>query len=281
MEEPFTLCCVEGETWVVTHPVGLSNYDFTFAPTFEVHHPARLDREVTAIARMGAATDYEARYAFLREMGIRLVHAPALYQRTSMLPAWYPRIEDLTPRSRWYATPPTADEVGAALGWPVFVKGARQTSRHRRALCVARDADAFEAIMAAWEDDEILWWQEIVCRAWVDLRLVAEPSADTLPVAFEFRSFWYRGELVGIGPYWITHPYGLTEIERAEALRVGGEAARRIGAMFVVIDLAQRADGRWIVIECNDGQDAGYAGIDRVALWRRIVAIDHARHAAG
>jgi hypothetical protein len=277
VDEHFSLCCIEDVTWVVTHPTGLSGYDFAFAPTFHVRHPARLDGEVTAIARMGAATDYTARYEALRAQGIRLVHTPDTYRRTSLLPVWYPRIEGLTPRSLCFDAPPSAEEVGAALGWPVFVKGARQTSRHNKALCVANTPAEFEAIMGAWRGDDILWWQPVVCREWVKLRRVAEPSSDLLPVAFEFRSFWYRGQLGGVGAYWATPAYALNERERADALAVGEEAARRIGAAFLVIDLAQREDGRWIVIECNDGQDAGYSGVDRVALWKRVVAIDAAR----
>ncbi len=197
VDERFTLCRVEETTWVVTHPTGLSGYDFAFAPTFRVSHPARLDGEVTAIARMGAAADYGARYEALRALGIRLVHTPDTYRRTSLLPVWYPRIEGLTPRSLCFDAPPSAEEVGAALGWPVFVKGARQTSRHNKALCVAKTPAEFDAIMGAWRGDDILWWQPVVCREWAPLRRVAEPSSDLLPVAFEFRSFWYRGEFRG------------------------------------------------------------------------------------
>lgn len=274
MSERFTLCHVEETTWVVSAPTGLASYDFEFTPRFHVRHPARLDDEVTAIARMGAASDYDARYREFLELGVRLVHSPEEYQRTSLLPRWLPRIADLTPRSLCFDAPPPAEEVGARLGWPVFVKGARQTSRHQKSLCVARDPDEFDAIMRRWAGDEILWWQPVVCREWVALRRVAESSPDLLPVAFEFRSFWYRQKLVGIGPYWNAAPYELSSRERDDALAVGQDAARRVDVPFVVIDLAQREDGRWIVIECNDGQDAGYAGVDRVALWRGVIAID-------
>ncbi len=279
VDEPFTLCLLDDVTWVVTAPTGLSGYDMTFAPRFTVRHPARLEREVVAIARMGATAAYEARYEALRARGIRLVHTPAMYRRTSLLPEWYPRLEGLTPRSCWFDAPPEADEVGARLGWPVFVKGARQTSRHRKSLCVAESPDAFAAIMRQWRHDEILAWQPVVCRAWVALRRVAEPSRELLPVSYEFRSFWYRGELVGVGPWWPSPPYALDARECEAALAVGAEAARRVGAPFLVVDLAQTADGAWIVIECNDGQDAGYCGVDRVALWQRVVAIDRARAA--
>ena len=46
---------------------------------------------------------------------------------------------------------------------------------------------------------------------------------------------------------------------------------------FVVVDLAQRADGHWIVIEINDGQESGYAGVPRLAMWHRIVEMEGGR----
>jgi hypothetical protein len=40
---------------------------------------------------------------------------------------------------------------------------------------------------------------------------------------------------------------------------------------FVVIDLAQTITGKWIVIECNDGMESGYAGASPFAIWQAII----------
>ena len=109
------------------------------------------------------------------------------------------------------------------------------------------------------------------CREYVPLRLVGPQSPVTLPRAFEFRSFWWDGDCVGIGPYWADDHYELTAKEREAALTVAGEAARRVGVTFLVVDIAQTAEGHWIVIECNDGQDSGYAGVAPLLLWRRVI----------
>jgi hypothetical protein len=34
------------------------------------------------------------------------------------------------------------------------------------------------------------------------------------------------------------------------------------------------ADGDWIVIELNDGQESGYAGVNRLQLWQKIIDIE-------
>ena len=38
-----------------------------------------------------------------------------------------------------------------------------------------------------------------------------------------------------------------------------------------MVDLAQTTTGRWIIIECNDGMESGYAGASPFAIWQAIV----------
>lgn len=52
------------------------------------------------------------------------------------------------------------------------------------------------------------------------------------------------------------------------------EVARRIGAPFLVIDVAQTLEGNWIAIECNDGQESGYAGIPPIGLWNTLIDVE-------
>ena len=59
-------------------------------------------------------------------------------------------------------------------------------------------------------------------------------------------------------------------------MAVGKEAARRVAVPFLVIDLAQMVDGRWIVIECTDAQESGYAGVSPIGLWQKIVDYEKA-----
>lgn len=272
-DSSYSLVLVENALWVATRPTGMRRYDFEFEQFFACRHPFRREGVVRAVGRMGATGEYADRYHRLLGEGVQLVHTPAEYELTSQLPTWYPLIADLTPRSFWFDRRPSAGEVGAAFGWPVFVKGARQTSKHQRHLSILESPEAFERAMDAWAADPILGWQQVVCREFVPLRLVGEQSGATLPRAFEFRSFWWGSECVGIGPYWVDEHYELTPHDRASALAVAGEAARRVGVQFLVVDVAQTATGEWLVIECNDGQDAGHAGITPLFMWRRIVEL--------
>ena len=269
------LALIENVLWVVTLPTGLPAYDFRFEDFFATRHPVHLHSPVRAVARMGAATDYDRRYDDLRAQGIELVHSPPEYRRTSLLPEWYPLIQDLTPRSAWWLDrPPSLAEITDRFRWPVFVKGVRQTSRHQRSLSILEGPADFERAMELWQADPILWWQGVVVREYVPLRAVGVNSNVAIPQSFEFRTFWWKKRCVGAGRYWTAADYRMTAAEEREALAVAGEAARRVDVTFPVIDIAQSADGRWVVIEFNDGQDSGHAGVAPMPLWRRVLQIE-------
>lgn len=80
---------------------------------------------------------------------------------------------------------------------------------------------------------------------------------------------------MGAGRYWHeAADYQWTEVERAEALAVAGRAAKALGCAFLAVDVAQTSEGRWIVIECNDGMESGYAGASPFLIWQKITDIE-------
>ena len=268
---PPKLTCVEDSLWIVEETTGLAAYDFTFEHFFACRHPAWLSGPVRAVARMGAAPDYAARFEALQVWDVELVHSPDEYARTSYLPQWYPLIEELTPRSHCFDIFPTAEEIERRFDYPLFLKGERQTNKHSRRQSIIESPEQLREVLAEWRRAPILSWQRVVCREFERLRPVAKDHGAAMPISFEFRSFWWKNRCVGVGPYWSTPRYRLEGVERRDALAVGREVAQRLAVTFLVVDLAQTVDGRWIVIECNDGQDAGYAGVDRRALWQHVI----------
>lgn len=266
---------VDDTLWVLTAPVGLPVYDFALDRFFPCRRAWQRPDLIEAVARVGAFEDYAVRYEELLSEGIRLAHSPEEHQRCSTLPGWYHLLADLTPRSIWFKLPPAAREVGQLLGWPVFVKGIRQTSRHRRSLAILDGPEQFDRAMQDYREDPILRWQGVVCREFIRLRLVEDTDPEKIPSSFEFRTFWWRGQLAGMGRYWWeATPYRATEQEQAEAIAVAQEAARRVAVPFLVVDVAQTADGRWLVIECNDGQESGYAGASPLGVWQLVLNIE-------
>lgn len=275
MEEKLNLFLLQEKIWVITNPVHKSNYDFEFERFFNCEHKWQLPPSLSAIARVGARNDYKKFYESLRQDGVHLIHSPEQHALASELPNWYPLISDLTPRSLWFSQMPTLEHIQENFTFPIFVKGARQTSKHQKSLSIIENAQDFNNLTEKYKQDSILHWQDIVCREYLELRSIKGDTDEGIPPSYEFRTFWYKGHLVGAGRYWFEMPkYNWTAQEKSDAMKIASEAASRVDVPFLVIDVAQRIDGQWIVIECNDGQESGYAGLSPIALWKNILSVE-------
>jgi hypothetical protein len=266
---------VEEAFWLLEKKTSNPAYDFDLSSNFACRRPWERPISITAIARLGAFEDYDAEYESLSAQQIVLANTPQQHRNGSELPDWYPLLSELTPKSVWFATPPAVEIVEQRFRWPIFVKGSRQTSRHDPRKSIARNRDEYAEVIAAYRQDPILRWQQFVVREFVTLRPV--PCTATIKIApsFEFRTFWWRKQCVGFGPYWSAFAdYAATESERAATLAVAQTTADRVDCPFLVVDVAQTNTGRWIVIECNDAQESGYAGVSPFEVWQKIARIE-------
>jgi hypothetical protein len=273
--EQLDVFSLENTIWIAAKNIDVPSYDFSFQSFFACRRPWRRPEIVRAIGRFGVTPDYAELFDNLTGAGIELIHSPEQYLLSSELTQWYPLLSDLTPQSRWYDEPPDVGEIAQHFNWPVFIRGSRQTSRHRAALSIAQSPDEYQRIVESYRENPILHWQKFVCREFVRLRSVNADTGELIPPSFEFRTFWWHGQCVGFGPYWSAHAaYSCTKKEEAEAMTIAETAARRINLPFLVVDVAQTVEGRWIAIECNDGQESGYAGISPLGLWQRVVEVE-------
>lgn len=263
--------CVEEAIWIAAKHINVAAYDFSFSPIFRVSRP-RIAHNVPTVARLGAIADYPAMYAALQDYGFDLINTPAQHQLASELEHWYPLIAEFTPKSLVFDQVPTADEVLAHFDLPVFIKGNRQTAQHNPALAIAHTHHDLARILAAYQRNSILHWQKLVCREYVALQKLEQQVPDKVPLSFEFRTFWWKGELVGAGHYWSQFvDYTWAPDQQAEALSIAHTVAQRLAVPFLVIDLALTANQRWIVIECNDAQEAGYVGVNVWEMWKKVI----------
>jgi hypothetical protein len=88
------------------------------------------------------------------------------------------------------------------MGWPIFVKGSHQTSRHKKALSIIKGPDQFQNLLELWRVDPILHWQSMVCREYVKLQLVEDTVPGRIQSSLEFRVFLWKYNVVGVGRYW-------------------------------------------------------------------------------
>jgi hypothetical protein len=262
---------IENKLLVVSEEVGVSAYDFNFDLHFACSHPYQIEGEELCVLRVGAIADYDREFHDRLAMGLRLVNTTAEHALASELEGWYPLISDLTPRTEVFESLPVGSAIEAAFGWPVFLKGSRQTSKHNPELSVIESRAHYERAAELYRADPILHWQKPVIREFVPLAPVEGRVPGKVRPSIEYRSFWWYGECVGWGRYWCqVAPYKCADAEAG--LAVAREAAARLRVPFLVVDFAKTSEGSWIVIECNDAQESGYVGVPPLELWRQVLA---------
>ena len=262
---------IEEKLNVISNKTHVAVYDFDFELYFNCRHPYKLESEELCIARIGGIADYQETFKEHLEVGLRLVNSLEQHVLASELPAWYPHIQELTPKSIWFETFPTVDAILEKFSFPIFIKGSRQTSKHNPNLSIIQNEKHYQEAIKQYRADPILHWQQIIIREFIELEPVKGEVAGKVKPSLEFRSFWWQGICVGWGQYWYQLPqYVASDIDAG--LTVAQDAARRLKIPFVVIDLAKTVDGRWLVIECNDAQESGYVSIEPRELWRNVLA---------
>lgn len=277
--ENLNLYLLEDTIWIATKKIHVSRYDFPFETFFACRSPYYRPEQINVIGRFGVSDNYSELFLTLQNEGISLIHTPTQYALASELTHWYPILEDITPRSLWFEKPPVPEEVERHFSYPVFIKGSRQTSKHKADLSIVRSRREYEIAILEYQNNPILHWQSFVCREYIALRKVdIKHHTDKITPSFEFRTFWWRGEHVGSGAYWADFAsYAWTKSEKLAALYVAQKAAERLDVIFLVVDVAQTQTGDWIVIECNDAQESGYAAVAPISLWQNIIDIERRR----
>jgi hypothetical protein len=264
---------LDSALYLIERKTKLAVYDFNFHAFFPAKSSIKPTFEKQAIARIGAIEDYSELYSEALKEGLKLINNESEHLMASELNYWYPLISEFTPFSLCYDQFPSIDEVESAFGWPVFIKGVRQTSRHNASKAIANNPAEYQALITQYKDDPILKWQKIAIRKFIELRKVTNQQLQTKVIpSFEFRSFWLHGNLVGVGSYWHEFAnYTWSPSEEREGLGLAQKVASLVNVPFVVIDLAMTANGKWMVIECNDAQESGYAGVSPLGLWNKII----------
>jgi hypothetical protein len=154
---------LEDILWIVAANIAVPRYDFAFEKLFACRHPIYLPEQIQAVGRFGVTDDYRDLYSSLKAKGISLIHTPDKHRLASELICWYPFLKDITPRSVWFDTPPEAGEIEKHFSYPVFIKGSRQTNKHKADLSIVTPGPT-----------TILWFHNIVTiRSYIGSRLFA------------------------------------------------------------------------------------------------------------
>ena len=179
---------------------------------------------------------YEALYAAVLTKGARLLTDPKTYLSTHHLPKWYPLIAELTPETHIF--PATDDIVAAltALGWSeFFVKDYVKSLKTSRGCAIISDPTDVVGLAR-----EMRRFRGTIEGGFC-IRRVEDFILDTEQRYFVFNRIAHASE-----------PGEIPDL----VLR----CAERIHSPFFSVDIAQRADGLWRVVELGDGQVSDLVG---------------------
>lgn len=204
---------------------------------------------------------YKNLYDGLLEKNVRLINSPTEYKHCHYLPESYDKIEAKTPRSKWTTELETtalqklASDFGES---PIIVKDFVKSEKHNwKEACFIPNASDKNKVKAVTENFIKLrgeWLNEgIVFRKYEELEFLAEHSKSGMPLTKEFRVFFANKKATAIFEYWDEGEYGNSKPPLDEFI----EIAQSIESNFFTMDIAQKKNGEWIIMELGDGQVAG------------------------
>ena len=207
---------------------------------------------------------YSQLYEALYEKGLRLINTPAAYKHCHYFPEAYPIIKEHTPAS--VSTP-----VGEGFGidrvmrlltpfgdGPLILKDYVKSRKHEwEQACYIPSASDREAVERVVNRFLELQGGELnvglVFREYVEFQPLASHSRSGMPLTKEFRLFFLDGGLLHTMEYWEEGDYGGV----SPPTSLFGYVAREVRSRFFTMDIAQRTDGEWMIVELGDAQVAG------------------------
>lgn len=241
---------------------------------------AESERDAVYRGWMLTPAQYALLYAALVARRIRLVSTPEEYERCHYLPRWYDLLEGETPRSLWteagedLSLAHLMDRLRVFGDSPVIVKDWVKSRKHEwyEACFIPSAADA-DAVARTTRRFLELQGEDLnvglVFREFVPLEPLTAHSQSGMPLAKEFRLFFWQGQLVSASRYWDEGEYA-NETPPLDHFRA---LAQKIGGRFFTMDIAKTVDGRWLVVELGDAQVAELpASADPEAFYAALAA---------
>ena len=157
---------------------------------------------------------------------------------------------------------------------PFVVKGRTNSKKHDwNRLMYAPDRQAAIRIAAELMTDRLIASQSVIYRKYVPLKTF-EIGLNGLPFTNEWRFFYLGTQRLAYGYYWseaedVTSPQ-LDDAGLAFADCLAALVAPRVN--FFVLDIAEKADGGWVLIEVNDAQMSGLSMVHPDHLYASLAA---------
>jgi hypothetical protein len=231
----------------------MSNYEYQHAARhFRIEESRVLCRDALVIGRYSVLPHYQEMERDLGLLGSRLINTYEQHRWITSF-AYYNAVCEFTPETWDDENIYQCQHPG-----PFVVKGKMKSRKWQwKTLMYAETKpDALKLGRRLLEDSEI-GEQGIVYRRFVPLRKFGL-GKDGLPQTNEWRFFYLGTRRLSHAFYWTGSDYlsqaSIPEEAVALADRIAAIVATHVP--FFVLDLAETAEGKWILIEVNDAQQS-------------------------
>jgi len=241
---------------------------------FDVYtHRSIIPKGSLVIGRYSVIPFYAELCVDLVVTGSEPINSASQHRYIADLGNWYRDLQGLTPET-WTELDAVPDDA-----WPCVLKGETNSRKWQwKTAMFAADRAAGIEVRERLQQDGLLCDQHIYFRRFVKLAPVHPEGGAIIsgpPVSREFRFFVCDGQVLSAGFYWSMFdrddidPYpDPAEVPQSLLAEVIGRVGKN--ARFYVIDVAQTANGDWIVVELNEGQMSGLSDNDPDVLYRRL-----------
>lgn len=207
---------------------------------------------------------YEILYNELKAKNLLLMNTPEEYRHCHHFSESYEVIKDYTPKSVClpYDDNFSFEKLHESLPLfgekPLILKDYVKSRKHEwNETCFIESASNRENVEKITNRFLELQGEDLneglVFREFIEFQPLTNHSKSGMPLTKEFRLFFLEGELVFTSEYWEEGEYEETDLPK----EFFTEIAKKVKNNFFTMDIAQKTDGDWLIIELGDGQVAG------------------------
>lgn len=158
---------------------------------------------------------------------------------------------------------------------PFVVKGMTDSKKYNwDTMMYAEDRRAAIEVARRLSQDEMIGRQRIIYRKYVPL-VSYEKGLNGLSFTNEWRCFFLGENLLSYGYYWSEAEDVSTPKISEEGLQFARDVAKIASqhVNFFVLDIGEKQEGGWVLVEVNDGQRSGLSMIDPDQFYRNLALV--------
>jgi hypothetical protein len=220
---------------------------------------------------------YTNLYNALLDKNFTLINTPEQYRNCHHLPLWYEKIKNNTAKSVWTLGIPNKQLLLQILSEyenkPLIVKDYDKSRKHEwlEACFIPNASNTEQALhiidtFVSRQDSDLVGG--IVLREFLSLKMLGNHKKSDMPIAKEIRIFCINHNPFAYIQYWSGE-----ELNSFQEFHHLIELCNCLDSNFYTIDIAQKTDGEWIIIEVGDGQVSGLQNYDSLLFYNNLFGI--------